>query len=553
MNEINNYGVVYTPEELATFVAKLLKNEYIGNTDFTVLDPACGEGILLEQVYKCFCDKKHQNVELIGIDIDNNVIENNKKRYNSQFKFISQNTILPSTSLSSKSYWKHRIHNKISMIIANPPWSSEKIFEKEELKKAKYSLYSGQYDAYVLFIELSISLLEPNGIAAFIIPDSLFSGENKTLRKFLVENTNIRVLARLGEKIFPNINRATSVIVIENSKVNASSKTKCYRLNTEDRKNYLSGKLDLFDNFLAKSHSVQQCRFLENENYVFDIDVREDEEKLLSKVEKNKIDWESVFRFGRGVEISKSGKIVICEHCKMAQGYTKKQFSNKRKKCQFCGETTRIDEDNTSVIISEKKSPTYKAMYVGENLQRYGFCGKKYILPDVGGINYKDLNQYKPPKILIRKTGLGIYASIDYESTLISQTVYSCNYLMENDIPLEYYLGVINSRVLYYYYLKKYGENEWKSHPYLTKDIIFSLPIKNISDKNRKICFEIASIVKSILKEYTREKDIKLEKKVFELYEISNTEKELIISEINNLPNLSAINQMKIRGDEINV
>lgn len=183
MNEINNYGVVYTPEELAAFVAKLLKNEYIGNTEFTVLDPACGEGILLEQVYKCFCDKKHQNVELIGIDIDNKVIENNKMKYNSQFKFISQNTILPSTSLSSKSYWKHRIHNKISMIIANPPWSSEKIFEKEELKKAKYSLYLGQYDAYVLFIELSISLLEPNGIAAFIIPDSLFSGENKTLLK----------------------------------------------------------------------------------------------------------------------------------------------------------------------------------------------------------------------------------------------------------------------------------------------------------------------------------------------------------------------------------
>ena len=116
-------------------------------------------------------------------------------------------------------------------------------------------------------------------------------------------------------------------------------------------------------------------------------------------------------------------------------------------------------------------------MYVGENLHRYSFDGIRYILPNVNGINYKSSKLYYPPKILIRKTGLGIFACIDY-------------------------LGVLNSRVIYYFYLKKYGENEWKSHPYLTKNIIFSLPIRQVDDSNLEVCQKIAKLVKKILKNY---------------------------------------------------
>ena len=42
---------------------------------------------------------------------------------------------------------------------------------------------------------------------AFIIPDSLFDAQNERLRKFLVEKTQIKVIARLGEKIFDEVTR----------------------------------------------------------------------------------------------------------------------------------------------------------------------------------------------------------------------------------------------------------------------------------------------------------------------------------------------------------
>ena len=154
--------------------------------------------------------------------------------------------------------------------------------------------------------------------------------------------------------------------------------------------------------------------------------------------------------------------------------------------------------------------------------------------------------------MLIRKTGLGINACIDYESTYISQTVYSCNYLNpDNKIPLEYFLGVLNSRVLYYFYLKKYGENEWKSHPYFTKEIIFSLPIPSVTPENSNICTEISQSVKQLQREYSRDIDLQIERMVAMLYKLTHEEFLLVAAEINRLPDLGAINHMKMNKEEI--
>lgn len=149
---------------------------------------------------------------------------------------------------------------------------------------------------------------------------------------------------------------------------------------------------------------------------------------------------------------------------------------------------------------------------------------------------------------------MGIYACIDYQSTYTSQTVYSVNYLDDKyPIPLEYYLGILNSRLIYYYYLKKYGENEWKSHPYLTKDIVFSLPIKSVSKDNLKQVLQIAEKVGLLQRQYHRELDLQIERLIMKLYNITAEEIIIIAEELNSLPDLSAINQMKLKDGELDV
>lgn len=554
------YGVVYTPDSLAEYTSTLLIEEFckdlaagVKKENFIVLDPACGEGALLAAAEKViYSHRDNLHPKFVGIDVEEDVIESNRTAFDcSQYIFYLNDALVPTEKMLPANYWK-AAGVKPTLIIANPPWSSEKLYDRKRLSDAGYKFDVGQYDSYVLFVELCLKLIKQDGYMALIIPDSIFSGENRDLRRYLAERTQLRVISRLGEKIFPGVNRATTVMIIKNSAPLDSSKTTCFRLTTDLRKQYFSGETTLLESHKQNAHIVLQKRFRENPGYVFDIDTRANEEGLLRKMEMEAIKWEEVFHFGRGVEISKSGVVVTCPNCGMAQGYSKKQYKSGQKKCTRCGKTIEISQKTSSKIVDAIYHSGYKKIYVGENLHRYALVGSNFIKMNVPGINYKEEKLYEPPKILIRKTGLGINACIDDDSTYISQTVYSCNFLhADHSVPLEYYLGVLNSRILYYYYLKKYGENEWKSHPYLTKDIIFSFPIPKATEKNLHICNDIAEKVIAIEKAYSRELDFEIEQLVAALYGLEDYELGIIRDTLNQLPNLGAINHMKINEGEL--
>lgn len=308
-----NYGVVYTPNRLAEFAVELLYREAAEtNTEIkSVLDPACGECALLCATKKYF----NGDVKYFGIDVDKEAIMEADKDFEIQYN----DSILPrNVKKQTAEYWRSKMQ-KISAIIANPPWSSEKIYAREDLQNAGFSLTIGQYDSFVLFVELAYNLLDNGGYFSFIIPDSLFDAQNEKLRRFLTEKMQIKVIARLGEKIFEEVNRATTVVVCRKVKPTKDSVTHCFRLTTEDRKKYLTSNLNLLDFYNEGVHDVLQGRFAENAACNFDVDTRSDEEALLAKIKEHSIRWEDTFIFGRGVEISKAGKVVFCPSCGYAQ------------------------------------------------------------------------------------------------------------------------------------------------------------------------------------------------------------------------------------------
>lgn len=533
------YGVVYTPDSLSEFVAVLLKRAIGQRSINAILDPASGECALLTAARDVF----GESCEYIGIDVDADAVANTKDK----FHIIHNDAITPvNVKRKSSDYWRDKLP-QVDAVIANPPWSSEKIYDKAALLSAGFTLVSGQYDSYVLFIELAFKILADKGVMAFIIPDSLFDSQNENLREFLVKNAQIMVIARLGEKIFEEVNRAATVIVCKKEKPSVKTETTCFRLSTDDRKAYLAGKGTLLSYFDKNCHVVLQDRFLKNDGYRFDIDTRSSEEDLLSKITSNTIDLSRQFIFGRGVEISKTGKVVYCPHCNFAQGFKKKQLEAGTKNCTNCGREIPVTINSIVNVISREQNENSTLIYVGENVHRYGVFGEFYIHPDIEGINYKNRELYNPPKLLIRKTGLGIYAAIDYSGSLTSQTVYMLKYAAEaTTAPLEYYLALINSRVVYYYYLKVYGENEWKSHPYLTKQIIFSFPLKPYTGS--EIDAEIVQIATELMQGYDHSKDVRLERLIMDKYNLTKDERVLITNEMNRLPNLSAVNSMKMEA-----
>lgn len=531
------YGVVYTPDTLSEFVAVLLKRAAGKMAIKVILDPASGECALLSAARNIF----GENCEYIGIDVDKDAVNNTKGK----FTIIHNDTIMPqNVKRKSSEYWEGKLPT-VDAVIANPPWSSEKIYSRASLISAGFSLVSGQYDSYVLFIEQAYNILREDGLMAFIIPDSLFDTQNENLRRFLLEKTQIKVIARLGEKIFDEVNRAATVIVCRKTIPTDDSVTTCFRLSTDDRKNYLAGNGTLLYFFDNKCHKVLQRRFLSNNGYNFDIDMRSEEEELLDKITAQSIDWNKVFIFGRGVEISKTGKVVYCPLCNYAQGYKKKQLEVGKKICTHCGAEIAVTSKTVHNVVTQSPNKNSVLIYVGENVRRYGVSGECYIRPNIEGINYKNRDLYNPPKLLIRKTGLGIYSAIDYTGSMTSQTVYILKYANpSNATPLEYYLALINSRVIYYYYLKAYGENEWKSHPYLTKQIIFTFPIRPYTGS--KLDCEITQLATRLMRCYDHATDLSLEKLIMQKYGLNQYECKLIASEMDRLPDLSAVNNMKM-------
>ena len=243
MSDVKGYGVVYTPEYIADFLVYLLKQEmqkdnYVANS---FLDPACGEGALLISAVKEFGASN----TYIGIDVEEHAIARLSGSKVAKFRLYCEDAILPKSGKEATSvFWKKQLPN-LSVVLANPPWSSEKIYSKEQLTNAGFEFHSGQYDSYGLFLELAYRMLADGGYLAFIVPDSLFENQNTPLRKFLCEKTHIRVIARLGEKMFPNVNRAATVLVCKKSVPNENCETTCFRLTSEQRKLVLAEKSEL--------------------------------------------------------------------------------------------------------------------------------------------------------------------------------------------------------------------------------------------------------------------------------------------------------------------
>ena len=133
------YGVVYTPQSLSDFVAQLLKRESFEEQIKVILDPASGECALLSAAERMF----GSSIEYVGIDVDKDAVNATKNEYH----IIFNDAILPkNVKKTSAEYWREKLP-QVDVVIANPPWSSEKIYDRTALTSAGFSLISGQYDS----------------------------------------------------------------------------------------------------------------------------------------------------------------------------------------------------------------------------------------------------------------------------------------------------------------------------------------------------------------------------------------------------------------------
>lgn len=505
-------GAVYTPSALADWVARLVVGE--GSAD-RLLDIGCGEGALLDAAASIAPASK-----LFGIELSAPAASMARKRLGRRAMVVVGDALAPPSSRAQPlaEHWRSTLGCIPDAIIMNPPWGAESVPKAATLARGGLSLGGGQVDSYDLFCELALQIVSDGGHYGFILPDSLFLPEHTRLRELLLRESEINLIARLGEGMFPGVFRGCVVVIGRRRKPPMSHRIECLRITKSDR-----ATLSCADDFercrQRLSHHVLQSRFSGDPAVRFDIDVRETDEAV-AKILGAGGGWTIPLIGRRGAEISKSGRVLECSKCGTARPLPKAEAPD----CQNCG--CRMDATQLRQIIAKQRGNAgqWRHFIAGEDVGRYAATAKRWIRTDVKGINYKLLPRAGHPRLLVRKTGVGLKAAIDHSGACTNQVVF--DYDLRDDAQfdfsyLHYVLGVMSSRILFAFHLKRGGDLEWRSHPYMTQKTLAELPIP-VPVKRSKQWKQAAAISATVQRHLAQgDGDLEIEALVAGLYKLS--------------------------------
>jgi hypothetical protein len=176
----------------------------------------------------------------------------------------------------------------------------------------------------------------------------------------------------------------------------------------------------------------------------------------------------------------------------------------------------------------------------------------------VPGINYKRPETFAQRRLLIRKTGVGLKAAIDESGAYTTQVVFHVQ--SKADAPsflLEYLQGVLCSRVLLAYHLRRSGDSEWRSHPYVTPETLQDLPIPWVGPEGGKTWRQAEAIAEAAVKRAScsdtadaDELDVHVDRLVAGLYGLNVEECRWVLEVLDQTQPLQAFVTMRLSDRE---
>lgn len=538
LSKARERGAIFTPPYLAEWVAELLK-ENCSLDPSTIADFGCGSGNLLSAAAKRF-----PSASLIGLEIDGPSVITARAILGPQARVVEDDVLNPTGTPfgSLAENWINKLGERPDGVIMNPPWGADHSLDRVAALASGLNLAWGQFDTYDLFCELALQVIRPGGGYVFIIPDSIFLPEHERLRKLLVEQTTITMLARLGEGIFESVYRGCVVVAGRAVIPLAGHEVECLRVTKAHRRSLRLG-FTLQDVRHEASHWVPQSRFRQDVRCRFDVDVTSKDE-IIARVLNAGGNWTQPLNSRRGVELSKSGKVLICSSCGAARPKPKASSAA----CMHCGAALAGE---THVIIAERPSVdgNWRPFMAGEDVCRYSASYRRWIRTDLSGINYKRPNSKGVPRILVRKTGIGLNATLESSNSFTNQVVFEYTLGSEAGFDfsyLHYVLGVLCSRTLFAVHLKRGGDLEWRSHPYMTQKTLAELPIP-LPQPGTKQWTQAKAIAEAVANHLDgNDSDLLIEQLVAGLYGLTDQDMLWVANFLSGAANLEAIRNLRL-------
>lgn len=562
-------GIYYTPTYIVDYIVKNTLGELLKKTkpnkvhNIKVLDPACGSGSFLIRAFDEFVNyyQKHipgefgylRKIEILknniyGVDLDRQAVEISqmnlllKTLYSRQqlpmLKNIKQgNSLISGGEEELKPYFGDKWQEKcpfnwqeefpeifqqggFNVIIGNPPYVRGRslcgIEKKYLLDNMRY--FSPNSDIYIAFLEKAFNLLKKGGILSFIIPRSFLDQTYAMLlRSHFIKDWKIKNIVDFsGVKVFEAAVIKNCILVIEKS------------YNAKNQINILKWQK-------KESTTFPQHYFLKTVENMIRIGLTNQEVDILNKIRDNRIQLKEI------CYVSYS----VAAHSEV-EG-KKKDFyiftEQRNKKCKR--------------FIEAKEIGRYNINYKGRWLSYDPKIVRRPGLPEL----------FENDKIVVRDVvgNKGIISSID-KSGLYADYSVVCLTTKNKLIPiksrkmsfskseielsknynLSYLLGLLNSKVLSFYFRKALG---CELHVY--PDSLRQLPTRKINfsnPKEKKMHDDLVKLVDKMLdlnKELSalgdkitdrrhqieseiQKTDNKIDDLVYKLYGITNEEQKII-------------------------
>ena len=373
------------------------------------------------------------------------------------------------------------------IVIGNPPYITYRGKEKNSISDSELNnliatyTHSAEYkvNSYALFTEAGINLCNNRGTISYIIPGTILQNDYlKKIRKFLVCRNQIKEIVSFSNKVFDAV---TDSIILRCKKGFVENNTMLFKrvsdlsLVPTEEKEFVTSEWDNSDKL-----------------YVIDLKSTSADSVIFSKMEASGLKVEDYYKIYVGI---------------VAKGI--KQF------------------------LSNTKDTIYHKKYLqGKHIAPYQIIFKSVYINFIPELLHSNTDQFvyeQKEKILVRKTGNILMASLDSEQYYTDQSLYNL-YLKPNKwYSNKVLLAILNSKLLNYYYNKKLITNA-DVFPYIKGVHLKMFPLPHLSDR---IESELSNLVDSIIQHKKQNIDTsvicnKIDALVYQLYGLTDAEIKII-------------------------
>ncbi len=233
-------GQYFTPRALIRAMVACVRPEPMK----TIADPACGTGGFFLAAYDFVADPQHYTLDREQKEFlkhqtffGNEIVAGTRRMalmnlfLHNIGDFESDNFISPADALISDS------GQRVDYVLANPPFGkkSSMTFTNDEGEQDTEDLTYNRQDFWVStsnkqlnFVQHIKTLLKSTGVAAVVLPDNVLfeGGAGETIRKKLLETTNLHTILRLPTGIFYKQGVKANVLFFDNQSASREPWTK---------------------------------------------------------------------------------------------------------------------------------------------------------------------------------------------------------------------------------------------------------------------------------------------------------------------------------------